>query len=206
MKKVIILILLIFVVFVSYYGYQRYLFNKIILSTHPLVKNTSLRVNNSLSFEINKTNISYNELFLKIESDITEIDKNVLVLQLVATSKTKEEIDNVLEYINVSRDVLRSQLRVYRKRLAVRISLDMSDRAISYYKETSSFTGDIALKHAESALRDADKEVKYLQDSEKELSERLLDLLESRNKVAMFLPVDILINQSLLDNVMKKYL
>lgn len=201
MKKIIISLLVVFFLFMSYYGYQRYSFNSIIKSTHPAIKNTSLRLNNSLSLEINNTNISFKELFSKIEADIAEIDKHILTIQSVTTTDTKDEMAGIIEYMNASQNILRSQLQVYRKRFSVKVSLDTSNRMMDNLKENPN---EFSLKYAKETLMSVNKETEELKGLEKELPERLLDLLKSKDKVT-FLPEDILVDQSLLEKVIMKY-
>lgn len=206
MKRALLLLLAIFVVFISYHGYQRHSFNKTIESTYPAIKNTSLRLSNSLNFETNKASITYKELFSKIEADIAEIDKHILTVQSASTDYTKEEMNKIIEYISASQIVLRSQLQVARKRLSVSISSDITERAIkAASKENLSPMVEIRLiDYAREAHEAQGKELAELRTSGKELYECLLDFIDSKNKVA-FLPDNILVSKPLLEKVREIY-
>ena len=98
-KKLAISILVVLILVAAYFAYIKYQDHKFIDLVVPHVKNTSLRLANVLRYETKSgemkttANITYNELFEKIESDIIEVDKKILEIQTITTASHKEQSD-----------------------------------------------------------------------------------------------------------------
>jgi hypothetical protein len=118
-KKVIGIVLLLLCVLAAYFGYVKYAEHKLIESLSPHVKNTSLRLANTLSYETDTTNATFLELFSKLESEISEIDKRLLEVQTIASPANKATTDVVIDYIKSGKELLRAELNASRKQLAI---------------------------------------------------------------------------------------
>src|SRR5215470_7062569 len=120
MKKVTIAAVVLLIAGMGYIAYGKYEHNRFVASLVPHVKNSSLRVVNSTRYETDGGSlISAKELFEKLESDIAEIDKQLLEVQTLSSPKTSSITDPTVEYLKASQECLRALLQKYRKFLAL---------------------------------------------------------------------------------------
>ena len=88
-KPIIITMIVVFISVGGYFGFRQYEQHKFIESILPPVKNSSLHLMNVVRYEIDDgTNISFKELFDKLEANIAEIDKRIIEVQTIATPAT----------------------------------------------------------------------------------------------------------------------
>lgn len=111
----IVLLLLAIGAYIGHGKYQDYTFLE---AVRPLVKNSSLRLQNGLSYETDSDRgITYKELFNKLEENISEIDKNILQVQTLSTPRQKKVIEPIEAYLQCTQELQRALLSKYRARL-----------------------------------------------------------------------------------------
>ncbi len=204
-KKLIIVIAAAIVIAAGYTGFLKYEQHKFVESITPYVKNASLRLANVMRYEQEETNITYNELFEKLESNIAEIDKRILDVQTISTSSNKEVTDPVLEYLKGSQEFIRALLSKYRKQIALSSASDWATSSIESIRDAGSYDG---LVYASKA---ADKAIKELGEAEKEYNESIPDVRNATNKMkkvrtnlAASMPSDALVDAAIFEAVAKK--
>jgi hypothetical protein len=166
MKYAIAAVIVIVVAVGGYFGYTRYEQQKFQELITPHVKLASLRLANAVRYETEKdTKITYKELFEKLESDVSEIDKRIIDVQIIATSDNKDITDPVLAYLKGSQELLRAILQKYRKRLSVSSSRDWLDREMKDLRSASYYSVESAAKSAKKALEDYKKAITEYEDA-----------------------------------------
>lgn len=198
MKKLLAAIAVVLVVVGAYFGFATYEQHKFVESIQPHVKNTSLRLMNASRYETeDHAKITYKELFDKLESDISEIDKRILEVQMIATPANKEVTDPVIGYMAGSQEFLRGLLAKYRTHMAYRNASDGIDRAIKGLGSSTNDEFEYAKKEFVTAIAESDKAVSDFIVSVDKLKDTLA-------LAAAVLPSDSFIDPSILDAIAKK--
>ena len=189
----------------GYIGYTQYEQQKFKESITPHVKNASLRLANAVRYETEKdTKISYKELFEKLESDISEIDKRIIDVQTIATTDNKEVTDPVLAYLKGSQELLRALLLKYRKQLSVSSAIDWSDRAIDELRSASYYGREYAIKASGKALKDLEKAAKEYDDATADVLSAARKMTDVQAKVAPFIRSDALTDVAVFEAIAQK--
>ena len=187
----------------GYFGYAKYQERQFIQTLTPHVKNASLRVSNSTRFETEKTQISFKELFDRLEADISEIDKRVLEVQSISTSNTPSA-DPTIAYLKAGQDYLRALLQKYRKHFAFGNALDWSEKMGSSLRNTSDYGREFAAQQLKKAMADLDDATTAATAAEEDLHGAVEKLKEAREKVSSIYAEDALVPSSQLDAVSKR--
>lgn len=97
-----------------------------------------MRVTNAIQYETEKdTNITYKELFEKLEADIAKIDERLLEVQTLSSLDTKSVTDPTVMYLKTSQEYLRALLSTYRKQLALQSARTLTEKVNEEeYKES----------------------------------------------------------------------
>lgn len=162
----------------GYFAYGKYQHTRFVESLAPHVKNASLRVSNSARYETEeKTNITFKELFEKLEADIAEIDKRLIDIQSLSSPKTAAVTDPTVAYLRASQASLRALLQKYRKWLALTSAINWAQRSVDELRASTSYGFEFA-KHS------SDKAIRQVGQAEKEYNASLPDLLTAVNKLA----------------------
>lgn len=207
MKKLIVLAIFICTSLLSYFGYQSYRSSQVIEAFAPHVKNTSLRIGNELDYELDKnTNITYKEIFKKLEDDISEMDKRSLEVQTLANESNKDISVPTVEYIKAGQVLSRALLSYNKKSLETQASISMIDRRLDAARSSvGTYGSTYALKLAQVAIKDAEKALAERQESSKNVLESVSNLKESREVLVKFFPSETLISQEKLDEISIKF-
>ncbi len=188
----------------SYLKYEDYKFKE---SITPHVKNSSLRITNEIHSLLDKeSKMTYAEVFQKLESDISEIDKNILEIQSVSNSNTKSKSDPVIAYLQGGQEILRATLSMYRKRLAFSSASERTDDAIKDIKEsTESYELKFASKRADEALAEMTKAGDESTKANSDLLESAKKMETLRSKAALVIGEDALVSVADFKSVVKNY-
>ena len=207
MKKVIALVIFVLMSFASYIGYQKFKSNEFIDTVTPHLKNTSLRVTNGISHELDvNSKITFKEIFNKLEEDIAEMEKRKLEIQTITNETNKDISSSAVEYIKASQAFTRSSLSYSRKLLAKRSASDWMDRKMEEYKAAAgSYSREYERKSATQAIDDFTKASLEFLDAAPEVLESAKALKTSREIVARTFQNDSLIPQDKLDELIKKF-
>lgn len=187
----------------GYFGYAKYQESQFIQTLTPHVKNTSLRVGNSTRFETEKTNITFKELFDRLEADIAEIDRRVLEIQSVSTPKTTVA-EPTIAYMKASQEYLRALLQKYRKHLAANNALDWSKNMKQNLLDSNSYGLSFALQQLTKAVSDLEDATAAVTAAEKDVQETVGKLKDARAMVASIYSEDALVPTTQLDAVAAK--
>jgi hypothetical protein len=200
MKYVIAAVMAIVVAIGGYAVYARYEQHKFLESIAPLVKNVSLNLANAVRYETEKeTKITYKELFEKLESDVSEIDKRIIDVQTIATNDNKAVTDPVLAYLKGSQELLRALLNKYRKQLGVSLAREWAKSAVDELDYSREYT----IKPYQKAVNDLEKAVTEYDEAITDVLGAGRKMKDARAKVAPFVRSDALIEVSLLEAIAK---
>jgi hypothetical protein len=205
MKYAIGIIILISISAGSYVGYNKYRDYKFLEDTRPFIKNSSLRLQNVLHYEIEDSeSITFKELFEKLEESISETDKNILQVQTLSTPNQKSLSEPLENYLKCIQELERTILSKYRKILALSLSLDRLNESLEELKASSSYSFDIYKKSSDKALKEAEKS----QAESKEALESVVVALKKLKALVVSLQenqeTDSLVDMTTLDLALKK--
>lgn len=203
MKKIFISLIIV-MASLGYFGFEQYQQSKLVDSLVPHIKNASLRLTNTIHYETDKnTKITYKELFEKIESDISELDKRMLEVQTLATPKTSETTDPAVAYLKSSQELLRALLQKYQKSFALNNAMSWTQKQLDEYRTSSGYSVEYA-KHS------LDKAIKDFHEAEQEMNAAIPGIITSakrlkevRNQLARTFSVDVLVPETELDKLVQ---
>jgi len=205
MKKIVVAAVILLASGTGYVGYDAYSQDRFVRSLVPLVKNTSLRVSNSARYESDgDSTITYKELFERIESDVQEVDRNLLAIQTLSAPGTASITEPTVDYVRAGQACLRSLLAKYRKQLELSSAVSSADRAIKEISGSSPYARELAERRSDEAIQrvgDAENEYKA---SLPEVVHAVTQLLELRERVGSIFPEDALIPVAQLETVAQK--
>lgn len=205
MKKIIIALCFGALVAASYFGFQKYETDKLISQITPHVKNVSIRVLNSTRYEIDSSsNVTYKEVFEKLEGDITEIDKQLIEVQTLANPKTMAVAEPSIEYIKNSQEYLRALLQKNRKELRMSTSKDSADDALADLKTSNTYTFDYKKQRAKRSIDEYEQAAKAFENSIPKLADAAKALIKSAELLQGKLAQDALAPTSQLHKVVEK--
>lgn len=190
---------------VGYFAYKKYEQYKLVSSLSPQVKNTSLRLSMALSYEIENTQITYKELFDKLDSDIIEIDKKILDVKTLMTSRNSEKTEPILIYIKECQELIRAIASKYRKEFASSSSHDLAENQFNDLKTADKYSIEYAERNFKKANADFTKaRDEYITS----ISDLLLTLVKFKNildRVNIIMSKDDLIDVASIDAYLEKY-
>ena len=203
LKRILLAVIAIGVVFAGYLGYQQYEIFKVLDAVTPHVKNTSLRVANSARHETESdSKITYKELFEKLESDISEVDKRLIEVQTLASPKSAKYTDPAIEYLKATQVYLRAMLQKYRKALKLSIAIDWSQQQLDELRDSTSYSYEYAIRSFNKAGKDRDEAMKeYFQEAIPELKVAAKKLKLARAAVSQIYPQDALVPVEQIDAI-----
>lgn len=202
MKKYILAAAILLIGAMSYMGYARYERIRLIDAITPHIKNVSLRVANSARYETESdAQITYKELFERLESDIAEIDKRLIDVQTLASPETASLTDPAINYLKASQGYLRVLLQKYRKSFALSNAREWARKMIDEYSASSGYGVDFAKRSADKAIKEYGEAEKEFHATIPELRVATEKLKEARTAAGKSLPDDALLQIAQLDAV-----
>lgn len=207
MKNIALILASILLIAGTFFYYQKFEHDRLIDLIAPHVKNASLHITNSARYEVKiDTNITYGEFFKKLESDITELDNQLIEVQTIVTPETKELTDPVIEYLITSQEFLRAMLQMNHKHLENKNAHEYINETIEEIKSASTHNElDMAKRNADIALVSHENTANLLKEATTKLLDTAIKLKEAHAKVAAILPADALIQVEQLDAIISKY-
>jgi hypothetical protein len=102
----------------GYLGYTKYAEyradKKVTEEVLSEVKESSLRINDILKYELSNTGMTYGEQETKIKKQVDDIDKRMLDIQSLSTPRTKKNVDIILSYLQTGQNLLKHRLLLTR--------------------------------------------------------------------------------------------
>tara|TARA_R110002049_G_scaffold238864_2_gene411935 strand:- start:336 stop:986 length:651 start_codon:yes stop_codon:yes gene_type:complete len=190
---------------VAYLGYGKYQDFRFIESSTPFVKNSSLRLMNELNIlTASNSGITYKEMFERLELDISEIDKNILQIQTIATPKHNALSEPILAYLNGAQVLQRAMLSKFRKYFVLSSALDQTIEAGEELKDSNEYTRDIYLKQFNRGQEEVTKAMSEHEQASVSLLDAAKRMKELTIQVKKVVSGDSVIEISKLDAVISK--
>jgi len=165
----------------------------------PPIKNASLRLANVSRYETGAdSKVTWKELFERIESDVGEIEKGILEVQMITPPKKDATKEPAIEYLRGVQDLLRALNIKFRRSLALSSASEEMDK--------ERLQGSGSLEHHVNLLEKEQKAEAELFSSVSGVASSVKALkgaLARLAAVARF-PSDVLIDPAILDAVGKK--
>lgn len=204
MKKVLTVIVAVALAGAVFYGYKQHQRSELIASISPAVKNASIRVTNASKLETEKTNITFKELFDRLDADTAEIEKRSIDVQSIATKENAELTDPVVEYLRHCQEFSRAYSMKYRKAFAFSNALDRVTDAIDDARTSNSYGYEYAAKRRDKAMEEMKKASSEAKKADEDFVAATRQLKDSRVKLAALLPDDALVPLAQLDSLVEK--
>lgn len=205
MKRLIAIVVVLVLAGFGYTAYAKYEDYKFIEAMSPHVKNSSLRIANTLRYATEDgANITFRELFDNLESSISEIDKRILEVQTIETPSNKSSAEPVLTYLKGGQELLRAQLSAQRKAFSLNMALDQARRATVELRNSSDYGFDYAKKSADRSIEELKKAGEEMETADLGFLESSKKMVNLRNKAVDVMPADTLVDAAILDAVVKK--
>lgn len=173
-------------------------------SALPHVKNVTLRLTNSLGYELTPSNVTYGELLESIGKHITEIDSKIIDLQTLENSKNRAAVEPTLEYMRGVQEVLRAQQMLYRKQMQVASSTESLKQAFSELQNANYYGYAYAKRSVDRAEEEASNAATEYDDARRTFRVSLESLVKARAKVEQVVPNDMLCDPTLPAKVIAK--
>ncbi|MDN2716959.1 MULTISPECIES: hypothetical protein [unclassified Janthinobacterium] len=159
----------------GYWGSIKYRESQLLAAIAPLVKNGSIRVNDSILVEVDPGNITFGEAIKKLDENTSEIDKKIIELQSLDASIAPGKQTSAVEYLRVGQVLTRSLAGLSKKSLTMNSTQKRSDEEMKAVRAASGYAIEYAVK---SALRANEAATKAAID----YFEQLPEMCESAKK------------------------
>lgn len=206
-KKYLYAILCIAIMTLCYFAYDYHKQKEFIESIAPIIKDVSSRVTNVLSYETGSQSITYDELMARLETEISAIDNKIIEMQRVAADTNREKADCVLSYLKSAQDLLRSHLSMTRTYLDWKVAMNLYKQDVDLYNTLGVREIDRdSLKYAQQKLtksfEEVSKKLVEVHEAIRRFESSAMTLSDQRTQVSHFVPNDVIVDASLLENVM----
>ena len=139
------------IVIAGYFGFVKYQESQLVAAIAPLVKNGSIRVNDSVLIEIDPGNITFGEAIKKLDENTSEIDKKIIELQSLDAAVAPAMQSSAVEYLRSGQALTRSLAGLSRKALSFHSAKGHSDEELKELRAASGYSVEYALKSARRA-------------------------------------------------------
>jgi hypothetical protein len=205
MKKLFLLIIICAISFgAAIYLYQQHKQSELIASLRPMVKNASIRLGNSAKIDTQPSHITFKEIFDRLEADTSEIEKHDIEIQSMATKETAAFTDPVVAYLRDCQELSRALEQKYRKLLAANSAVEALKDSTSELSEAGTYDYEFARRRSDRAIKSATKASTEAKLSFSDAAAAAKKLLESRAKIAVFMPEDSLISAAQVQAVIRQ--
>ena len=176
------------------------------ISVH--VKHASLRVENASRYETDAdSKLTFKDIFEKLEADIGEIDKRLIEIQMLASTKNASVSQPATEYLRASEAFLRALLRKQRSVFTHGVAKSSAVKAATTFWQTVTRYGyDSAMIQSDTnaanrAFGEAKEELKAAAPDLRIATEKLK---VARSALVSVLPADVLPPTVQLDAIIAK--
>lgn len=152
MKKAIgIGLAMVCIVIAGYFGFVKYREAQLVAALAPLVKNGSIRVNDSVLIEIDPGNITFGEAIKKLEENTSEIDKKIIEVQSLDAAVAPVMQSSSVDYLRSGQALARSLAGLSRKGLSLSVARATSDTEMKELIAATGYSVEYAVKSARQA-------------------------------------------------------
>jgi hypothetical protein len=193
----VVVVALIAVAVGCFFGYQYYQKEQLIKAVTPAVKNTTLRVTNTLAME-GEPGITFKEAFERLEAHLKEIEQKLFDVQSMDRSANPAVVEAAENYMKSAQAVVRVQLQAARKSFDTRNKRDRLTEATRDMKDATGYAIDGALRFYGRAKDEAIKALEDEIEIRKESIKYLQAFTSVRNESAKFFSADVLVDPALI--------
>lgn len=188
----------------GYWGSIKYRESQLVAAIAPLVKNGSIRVNDSVLVEVDPGNITYGEAIKKLDENTSEIDKKIIELQSLDASIAPGKQSSAVEYLRGGQALTRSLAGLSKKGLSMSAARDTSDAEMKELRAASGYAVEYALKSAKRANEAATKAITVYFEQSSEMCESAKKFKEQRQKFLKDGMSEDVVNLENLDKLLDK--
>lgn len=208
-KLCIVILLILFMLFICYRFYAGLQFK---VSLQASIKQSSLRISNSSRFELdNESKIGYAELVRQLEQDIQEIEKSILEVQLLRSSRFDDHCIASVAYLRTGQDFLRALIDKHNAFQMKSIANGHVVICLGEFKKftTSDLVGEKRLlsmhqASCEEAVAKLSEAQKAFSLAEKNVAAMASKLQKATDALKEFVPEESLVNSNQLSGIAKK--
>ena len=139
------------IVIAGYFGFVKYQESQLVAAIAPLVKNGSIRVNDSVLIEIDPGNITFGEAIKKLEENTSEIDKKIIEVQSLEAAVAPAMQSSAVDYLRSGQALVRSLAGLSRKGLSLNVARATSDAEMKELAAATGYSVAYAVKSASRA-------------------------------------------------------
>lgn len=202
MKKLIALVAVVAALSVTgYFGYQHHVRTEYVESLVPHLKNASIRVTNSSDLDTKSSQVTFKEMFARLDGDIEEIEKRLIEIQSASSPKNEAIYAPAVAYLRAAQEYSRALYGKHRKSLASSNALDRFKDAAEDMVSASYYGHDAAKRRVDRAGEEAKKAIKESALSQESVVQTANGLKAARDNAAKIYPEHALVSKELLDEV-----
>ena len=184
----------------GYWGYSTYRKRELQKTVLELVKNTSLRLRESLSFESRAPDTA--ESVRKLDEGVQEVDRRLLDLHRLNAAPDRALVDAAEDYLLISLQILRTQASSHRYRLRLADSV----QALRAHMRNASRRNDAWIRDALRAKDRAEKDYFDYKLAVEAFGRLLLSVSEARTRLAARADPALLVGDDLVMQAHKRAL
>ncbi|MED5615132.1 hypothetical protein [Janthinobacterium sp. P210005] len=188
----------------GYWGSVKYRESQLVAAMAPLVKNGSIRVNDSVLVEVDPGNITFGEAIKKLDENTSEIDKKIIELQSLDASIAPGKQTLAVEYLRAGQVLTRSLAGLSKKSLTVSATRQRSDEEMKAVRSASGYAVEYAVKSALRANEAATKAATDYLGQLPEMCESAKKFKDQRQKLLKDGISESVINPDNLDKLVSK--
>ncbi len=192
-------------IFLSIFLYANAKQNKLIEAFTPHVKNTTLRVENAMLYEVdNSPRITYFEYFAKLEADVLEVEKRVLEVQTLSSTSNVDISEPTVAYLKAGQNVLRALIAMYTKQQKFAKAIMLMKSANKIRDDDNEYTLPIFKEFFDSAEADVSKARLELVVSLGNVATAISKIAKERDTLSNFFAQDALYSPLLVKKLLLK--
>jgi hypothetical protein len=197
-KIILYSVIILVVIALSFFGFRYYKVKSTMMAVTPLLQNISLRLANDARYDYEPSQITYKELFEKIEKDLSEIDSKIIDIQSMPATFCEDKVAAAISYAQSCQELLRTLLNKRRKHLDMSSVLEAwNKKALDLYLGSGYYGVEYARKDVKTKLQD-------YKEASQELSTVIKRVDDARKKVIAVLPEKSIVEVSVLDKLKKQ--
>lgn len=205
MKKTIgVSLVVVGLVIGGYFGFLKYRESNLMAAISPLLKNGSIRVNDSVLIEIDPGNITFGEAIKKLDENTSEIDKKIIEVQSLDAAVAPAIQSSAVEYLRSAQALTRSLAGLNRKAFSLHSAKKHADEELKEMRASSGYSVEYAVKSARRANDDYRKAIAEYTEQLPEMCDFAKNFKEHREKFLKNGMSENVINLENLDKLLNK--
>jgi hypothetical protein len=170
----------------------------------PMVKNASIRVTNSSRLDLAASSVTYKELFERLDTDVSEIEKRVIDVQSATSTATAKISEPAIAYLQSCQEFSRALSQKYRKQFSLSNAIDRSTESVAAAKNSNGYGAQYARERMDRTFVEMTKASKEYNESMTDFLAATKKLKAARAAIVSDFQEDALIPAGQLDQVIAK--